>query len=189
MTIYNIESDANSIQWIIPEIDDELFLDLTTFDCKPKLPEWPSVKWYIHNPKSKKGDFYTLGVDGALVFNEKVYDSDLAGLLEMAGEILPVQLEDGTQLYILNVLECVNALDKEKTTWHLYDDGSKRSIKDFVFHSNRITESSLFKIPETSKIDILVYSGVKDPEDEFKTLYEKLGFTGLTFKELYSSEK
>ncbi|MDB4106783.1 hypothetical protein OAD08_00165 [bacterium] len=37
--------------------------------------------------------------------------------LEMAGEILPITLETGEGLYILNVTECVNALDKEKSEY------------------------------------------------------------------------
>jgi len=113
-----------------------------------------------------------------------VYDSELFTVLEIAGEILPLNMENGEKLYVLNVLECVNLLNSNKTIWHIYDSGEKGHILQYSFYDS-VSESSLFKIPETSKVEILTYSGIKDDTDEFYTLYKKMGFTGLIFRELY----
>jgi len=105
-------------------------------------------------------------------------------LLEMAGQILPINV-DGKKLYALNVLECINCLDQENSKFDYYEDGTKGRILRYAFH-HRLTASSIFKIPETSRGEILTYSGVKDAEDEFYSLYKQLKFTGLRFEELYS---
>jgi len=49
-------------------------------------------------------------------------------------------------------------------------------------------ESSIFKIPQTARADILCYEGLKDPVDEFKPTVEKRGLTGIKFRELWQSD-
>lgn len=185
MEIYQVKTNLD-YQWVLPQIEESKLLNLITFDCYPKVESWPNIDWYIYNPKRKKGNFFEIGHSGALVFDETVFNSDLYSLIEMAGEVLTIKLEDNTNLYVLNVLKCINSLNQKKTKWQLYEDGSKARILDYSFHTNRFSESSLFKIPETSKIEILTYSGIKGDEDEFKSLYEYLGFTGLEFKQIYT---
>ncbi|MDB4262511.1 hypothetical protein N9849_00755 [bacterium] len=81
------------------------------------MKTWNSPDFYIHNPILEKGDFFHVGA-GCIAFGEKVWNCDrMVDSLEMAGEILPITLETGEGLYILNVTECVNALDKEKSEY------------------------------------------------------------------------
>ncbi|AXE18452.1 hypothetical protein DR864_12160 [Runella rosea] len=185
MEIYQVTTNLD-YQWVLPQIEESELLNLMDLNCYPKSKSWPNIDWYIYNPKKKKGNFFTTGSGGSFAFDEEVLNSDLFSLIEMAGEVLPIKLEDNTNLYILNVLKCINPLNQKKTKWQLYEDGSKGRILDYSFHTNRFSESSLFKIPETSKIEILTYSGIKGDEDEFKSLYEYLGFTGLEFKQIYT---
>ena len=184
MNIFSVKVDSNKYQWIMPQVDEKELLNYTTFNCEQKFNEWKQVEWYSFNPKSTEGNFYSIGSHGAFAFDEAVYQSDLFTLLEMSGEILPINLEN-RKLYILNVLECVNALNEGSTKWDIYDDGSKGRIIDYSFYEGRLSESTLFKIPQTSKSEILVYSGIKDEGDEFMKLYQKLGFTGLVFDEIF----
>ena len=183
MEVYSVKVDSNTFQWIMPDCKEEDILRYTTYDCEAKQAANFNINWYAFNPKSKLGNFFTLGTGGAFAFDQHVYDSDLLGLLEMAGEIIPIQMGEHT-LYILNVLECVNALDEDHTKWDYYDDGSRGRILEYAFHK-RFSESSLFKIPQTCKGEILTYSGLKDNDDEFKSLYEKLNFTGLLFDKVF----
>jgi len=99
---------------------------------------------------------------------------------EMAGELLPI-FYDGEEYTLLNVLECVNALDNkrtEKTTW----------ITKYYFHSSRFSESSIFKIPEET-VSVLSLERDGCPECEFKACVEANGLTELIFEELWNSEK
>jgi len=168
----------------MPRISGGNLLDLLSFDCITKKNEFDNIEWYVFNPKKKKCNFYT-GISGALVFDQEIYDSDLINLFEMAGEILPIKLESGEILYALNVLECVNMLNQNETIYDIYDDGQKGRILKYSFYENCLSESSIFKIPETSKTEILTYSNVKNPDDEFYTAYKDSGFTGLVFELLY----
>ena len=118
---------------------------------------------------------------GILVFNEKVLDI-CQTLFEMAGEILPMQVERGPKLYLLNILDCINALDYSRTKWDYYDDGTKGRILEYKLHKNRIgNESTIFKIPETSKTEIFCFTDDRDEDDQF---YHKHKLTGLIFEEI-----
>jgi hypothetical protein len=187
MKIYSVKRNANNIQWIIPRVpEDNRLLELLTFDCAIKEGQFDNIDWYIFNTKGKKGIFFN-GITGALVFDQLVYESDLFTLFETAGEILPIKLEGGEKLYALNILECINMLNSKETTYDIYDNGENGRIINYSFYPNRISESSIFKIPETSRVDIFTYTGVHDESDEFFYLYKKLGLTGLVFEELYST--
>ncbi len=127
-----------------------------------------------------------MGVPNALIFDKEVYDSEIFTLFEIAGEILPIHLESGEILYALNILECVNMLNKKDTVYDFYESGeiSNRILK-YSFYSDRIPESSIFKISDTSRSDIFTYSDVKYEGDEFFYLYNKLKFTGLVFNNMH----
>ncbi len=105
----------------------------------------------------------------------------------MAGEILPLPF-NGHEYGILNITDCVNCLDDVRSEWVLGKDTGKRiRIERYVFFPDRFSESTLFKIPETRRGQLLTVEGVADPEQEFKPTVEKLGLTGLKFEPLWSS--
>jgi len=169
-------------QWFMPKNEDESME--VVFDCTKKEEEWKKLKMFVFDPKSPRCNFNTVGNGGTLLFDRKVYDSDLYDLLESAGEILPVDVE-GETFFLLNILVCVNALDDESSTYNT-TRGRKGRLISPALYDNRMTESSIFKIPETCKTEMYCYSGVKDADLEFKYLYEKLGFTGLEFQAMES---
>ncbi|GHT32494.1 hypothetical protein FACS189434_04360 [Bacteroidia bacterium] len=137
----------------------------------------------------KVKNFYSLGTYGAFVFDE--YTLEICRtVFEMAGEILPIQIERGPELYLLNILECMNGLNYETTKWDYYDDGTKGRILKYGFHPERVlNEASIFKIPEKISTGIFCYADVKNPDDEFYHLYHKHKLTGLIFEELYNDGK
>jgi hypothetical protein len=183
MKIFKIIEDVNNMQSIQP-IDESLInLIFLRFNCESRKKEWKELKVYIYNPKRIEKDFYNMGV-GIWVFNEKVLDI-CRTIFEMAGEILPIQVENGKKLYLLNVLDCINILDYNRAQWDYYDDGSKGRILAYKFHENRIgNESTIFKIPETCKTDIFCYTDARNEDDQFYYLYHKHKLTGLIFEEI-----
>jgi len=104
----------------------------------------------------------------------------------MSGELLPLTYNK-ENFTVLNVTECVDALDDVNTKW-VYGKGTRAKIKiaKHAFHQHRLPETPLFKIPQTSKSRILTVEGMKDPLDEFKPSVERFGLTGLIFKEICS---
>ncbi|MCR9115800.1 MAG: hypothetical protein NXI22_02495 [bacterium] len=61
-----------------------------------------------------------------------------------------------------------------------------RKIKKYVFDGQQI-DISLFKIPETRESELFTLDGF-DPPNDFKTLVELHGFTGVTFKTLWTGD-
>jgi hypothetical protein len=131
-------------------------------------------------------NFYSIGTYGVLVFDEHTLEI-CRTIFEMAGEILPIKVERGPDLYLLNVLECMNGLNYDITIWDYYNDGSKGRILKFGFHPERVlNEASIFKIPEDLKTSIFCYADIKNPDDEFYHIYHKYKLTGLIFEEVYN---
>jgi hypothetical protein len=184
MRIFKVESDVNNIQAVQPTDEKLINLQFLNFDCEPRLKDWKGLEVYIYNPKRKKRDFFNMGI-GTLIFNEKVLDI-CQTVFEMAGEILPIKIErDGEKLYLLNILQCRNGLDYDRTVWDYYYDGTKGRILDYKFHEWRVQdESTLFKIPETSKTDIFCFTDDRNEDDQFYYLYHKHKLTGLIFEEI-----
>ncbi|MGE5265212.1 MAG: hypothetical protein ACM3S0_17675 [Acidobacteriota bacterium] len=103
----------------------------------------------------------------------------------MAGELLPLPYE-GEEYTVRNVLECINCLDQKKTEWvYGQTTGERIEIKKYAFHRNRFSESRIFKIPETSKAEVLVVEWKEDSSDEFKYAVEEAGLRGLLFQTIW----
>ena len=183
MEILRIRPDVEQYQSILLSDPSAWSSGAFDFDCEKKST-WKCAKCYVHNPKLIRGNFMSL-CPGFLVFDQITLDG-MDDIMEMAGEILPLKVGDESY-FGLNVLECVNALDERATKWRLARDShTKIGISEYAFHANRMSESSLFKVPETAKGDLLVYRGLKDNDDEFIGRYERLGLTGLEFDTMFS---
>jgi hypothetical protein len=187
MKIFKIRTDSNKVQMLNLSDSSKVTLEGWRFDGLTKSSSWNLESVYIDNPLMEPKDFYLYGL-GVLVFNERVL-SVCGEIFEMSGEILPMQIERGPKVYLLNILQCMNGLDYEKTKWDYYKDGTKGRILEYAFHPERvINESSIFKIPETVRSDIFCHSEIGDPDYDFYKIYHKNGFTGLTFKEVFNGE-
>lgn len=181
MKVYRIRPDVTQFQKLFPDDDSIWSTGMLTFDGTPKASIWCPPKVFVLKPKLKRGNFFGVAA-GALVADPKAC-GELAFLLEVSTEMLPLPFE-GQELKLINVIACVNVLDQDKTLRSPVGKPTK-----YVFKPNRFTESPLFKIPETDVCEILTIEGLKDPEDEFKFNVESRGLTGLTFEELWDSEK
>ena len=186
MKIYRIKTDSNNVQALNIIDGDKAKVQLPMFDCDSVINDWQPLDVYIHNPKTKPKNFYQLDL-GTLVCDE--YTLEICySVFETCGEILPIQVERGPKLYMLNILKCMNGLNYDTTEWAYFKDGTRGRILKYSFHLDRlISASSIFKIPETAKTAMFTYSSSKDEENEFYTLYNKHNLTGLIFEELQSS--
>lgn len=184
MKIYRVEPDVNNFQYFMLEDDGLLLSEMLNFDGTPKADKWEAPAVYILKPKLKAGNFPDLFSKAVIVVDEVALEL-LRDLLEMSGDLLPFSHED--KLYhVVNVTECINVLDTHRTRWRY--EKCRPPIDRYVFHRKRLTQSPLFKIPETCKSEILTCEGIDDPEHEFKGRVEQFGLKGLVFEELWSSE-
>lgn len=187
MKIYEISSDVDIYQWLIPNVPDSEILEYTTFDCIQRFSSWLPPKVYILDPPGREGDFAYF-TPGVLVAGPSAIGK-VRPFFEMAGELLPFWCE-GDAYTLLNVTACVDALNHEKTEWHKAEDGSRVSIKNICFDKDKLNTltSSIFKIPETRRGSVLTWEKDGNPENEFKAFVEENGLTGLLFEELWNAE-
>ena len=183
MKIYQIKTDSNNVQLVQPTDQNLDTLNLLNFDCEPRKVGWNELEVYVYNPKIKPKNFFSMP-SGILVFDEKTLDI-CQTVFEIAGEILPLQVERGQKLYVLNILQCMNGLDYDRTKWDYYPrTGKKGRILEYKFHEWRImNESTLFKIPESS-VNIFCFTDDRNEDDQFYYLYHKHQLTGLIFEEI-----
>ena len=183
MKIFKIRQDVENIPWLLPADN-----KYCKFDCSKKMPMWEPHLFYNADPKKKAHSFFSLGTSSVLVFDEHTLEI-CQTVFEMAGEILTIRVERAKDLYLLNVLECMNGLNYDTTVWDYYNDGTKGRILQYAFHPDRVlNEASIFKIPE-ELANIFCYADVKNPDDEFYHIYHKNKLTGLIFEELYNYGK
>jgi hypothetical protein len=183
--IYRVSVDVERYQTLVPKDERIWTSSQLVFDGRRKL-DWIPCETYVLNPLRTRGNFFHL-CPGALVFDETAY-SALDESLERSGEILPITTEGGGgQLYVLNVTECVNALDHAKAEWAYSTDGERKlGLKRYAFHLNRLPDSSLFKIPETARGDVLVQS--RALEEGFLEVYRSKELRGLVFGQILEDE-
>lgn len=181
MKVYEIHVDLDRFQTFY--VDDLSF----RFDCTPLIPTWKAPEAYILHPKLKAGDFYGFQWFGTLVASPEIR-GNIEFYFEVAGEILDIRHE-GKTYALLNVLECINVLDQDRSEWALSDEGERIRLTKFAFHEHRFTESSIFKIPEKCRTTIYTYVRENDPDHEFKAFVEENGLTGIEFIEVWDSEK
>jgi len=179
--VYRLKVDVNKYQYFLPE--QEEYEAKLWMDCISKADNWLPPPVFVYKPFHKKGDFYSFN-SSALITSPKATQV-LYPFLEVAGELLPLPYQ-GELFTLLNVTECIDCLHQQKTEWmQSKDTGDNLWIKKYVFHTNRFSESDIFKIPETCKSEILIVEGLKDPKDEFRYAVESAGLQGIVFEEIW----
>jgi hypothetical protein len=184
MKVYRVINDVNHYQFFLPEkTEDWPKLEM---DCTSRSSTWQPPSVYVFNPTLQRGDFYQFG-GGVLIANSRSTDV-LREFFEMAGELLPLSYND--DMYTaLNVTECVNCLDSERSEWVIgVSTNSKLYPKKYAFHRKRFAESPLFKIPETCRGEILLAEGLRDPQREFRHVVNRAKLRGLVFEKLWDTD-
>jgi len=185
MNVYRVTHDVTTYQTFSPSDESAYDSDLL-FEAKNKIDDWKDLEVFTLNPLMPTSNFPYLCAGTILC--DKLAVEKLFKFFEMAGELLPV-INEGETYYALNVIECINMLNQKDTEWEINRvSGIKVWINKFSFHPDRVLESTLFKIPETYRAEILTYADVIDPEDEFYYQYQKSGLKGLIFEKLWSDD-
>lgn len=182
--VFEVRTDSNQYQTLFPS--DAQVSPWPRFNGKP-IADWHPPRVFTSDVSLRKGDFWGFGGDGfSFAVRPEVRDiKEVRGMLETAGQLLPLPHE-GEIFRVVNVTQCVDALDHDKTQWLVgQSTGHRLLITRFAFNPARLPWSTLFKIPES--MSVLCYEA-GSPEREFKATVERLGLTGLLFKEVWRSE-
>jgi len=181
--IYKVENDVEKFSIALPMNDSIWEANTLVFNGSSKKGSWKDIDFFLQDKRLEIPNCIYIA-PGAIAFDEAAADS-LIDILEMSGELLPVTI-DGKAYFLHNITEVVGALDEEKTSWDIID-GVKIDILKYCFLPNRLSESSLFKIPNLNSIDIFAYSHGKDLSDEFVFRYNQANLKGLKFIQVFSA--
>lgn len=182
LTIYRVEKDYE-YQYFLPENPGDTEKLIT--ECLPKKDSWSPVPVYNRMPLLKAGDFYHYD-SGCLIANANALKV-LGGFFGEAGEVLPLHCE-GETFWLINVLNCVNCLNRDQTEWDSRFSGLL--IKKHMFYPSRLPFPGLFKIPESRATEVLVYvNSTYQQGDDFKYRTERYDLKGIRFEKIWESEE
>lgn len=100
------------------------------------------------------GDCVCIFLTPAVVLSQ-IAISALSDLLEENGELLPLTSNDG-DFYLYHVTSIVDALDHKRAHLRYWSKESVRDVKHYSFDELRIEQLSIFRLPETRRIETLV---------------------------------
>ncbi|MFD2330784.1 imm11 family protein [Cohnella sp. GCM10020058] len=140
------------------------------------VERWGDLKFY-----SNKGldlDIIALSA-GTLALSKKAIVAT-QDLLADKVETLPLE-HDSLELFAINVINIIPALDRSRSQLTLWPDGEIRKITQYAFSQEIIKDAAIFKLPEFITTYIFV-------TDVFRERVLQYNLTGFRFIELWDSE-
>ena len=186
-TYYEVTSDPDCFQYFL--LDDSSAFDRYRFDGRPLSEHWHPPSVYSFKPRLPEGDFWDFGLGGFgttfAIRPEALSRPGFREYLSSVGELLPLPYL-GRDFAVWNVTNCIDALDREASSWLHYENGERFRVDVPRFREDR-RGWNVFKVPE---ISASIYAWVDDktePQQLFMRLVEHEGLTGLVFHELYTT--
>ena len=178
MKVYILDADSDRYKSLVM-ITGDLFELVRRFNGKPMKRPWTDVKIGLAPDANTfpKGDFPSL-IPSVPIFSPRAI-SALGDLLESNGEVLPIVC-DSEQYFIFNVTRVVDALDESNSEIVRFKDSSRvLNIRDYAFLKDRISELTIFKIPQDNTIFVT---------DIFVKRVKSKKLKGFWFPHVWSSE-
>ena len=154
-------------------------------DGKSKLSTWKPLPIFEADPGLELGNFAYCW-DGGFVVDTSAAEV-LKPILEQCAELLPLKGYKSRAYHLLNVLNCPDCLDEQRTKWRVGKKNKTRfAIEEYAFMPEKLPDSTLFRIPK----NVALFTVVDHPNSsaEFKKIVEREGLTGLKFDEVWSED-
>jgi hypothetical protein len=189
MKVYEIKPDLKK-HWLVPTNTEEFYREYR-FNLERVEGTWNYTcpkTFYIKDPlRSENGDFLHLAAS-ALVCR-KTAESALGEIMHLCGEMLPGILDDtDEEIVILNPLLCYNCFDKKNSVYFAAGGEFISEVTKHVLFAERIGSSTLFRIAHLGGLYCLAGRDAEEDVEAFYPVYQKMGFTGLVFEEVWDSE-
>lgn len=156
---------------------------LYSLDMKAKRGEWSPLPVYWAKPKLRHANIEYCWSGGYAL--DPVALQVLGTLLEDCCEFLPLLSCAGVTYHLMNPLVVADCLDREASQYR-WEMKYSHHIAKFQFLPELFPDAALFKLPK--RVELLTVSGDREPEREFKAVYERAELTGLKFRELWSDQ-
>jgi len=184
MKVYFVESDL-AFQSLSSDEFKKVFPLMNT-SAAESFGDIEFPEFYVHDSKKIRGNFFNIGK--GIVFDDAAH-SELGSIVESAGELFPVEVEQIGTLQYLNVLETNDSLDHDKSIWRDEEDNEKYVLLKYAFQPEKLrSNSGLFRIAENRYSKPLAVTGSPLQKGDFYAQYHASGLTGLSFRLLWSDE-
>lgn len=206
ITFYEVDTDVELYQYFLLD-EGEQPKELVS-DGRPWKDIWQPPTVFSFQPRLREGDFWNFGL-GAFgtsfaVRPESFERTGVAYYLEGAGELLPLPYQ-GREFKVLNITECIDALDRERTVWYDYQDLDPAEAGELADEAAQALAEAepvvdkpafrldrlgwqLYKLPETAITKIYYWEHSGMAEEQFRLFCEREGLKGLIFTPIYSTE-
>jgi hypothetical protein len=158
--------------------EDEGFAELVNrFDGRAIGDRWHAFN-VVYDEESLDlpiGDFPSIFLSHIPVFSVRAVQA-LRPVLSTNGELLPLN-SDYEKYFAFNVTTLLDALSAKDSDIVYYPSGRIMDVRKYVLDLKRVTFQSIFKLPETARMDVFV-------SDEFVGIVESHGLRGFSFKQV-----
>jgi hypothetical protein len=167
-------------EWALP-VDDRDFEMFATFDGTRRESTWRPVRvGLLHDDEGggarETSDFPWLG-SYVLVLRPRAVDS-LGSILRSAGELLPLACDEA-DLWVLNHLHIVDALDENGSDIVRFSTGRVMTVERWSLNLDRLGSEAIFKVPQLMRGPLLF-------NESFVEAVAAAGLRGIEFNEVWS---
>jgi hypothetical protein len=146
----------------------------------PQLASWKKPRAKLvpveEDAPCQRSDFPWLGSHALVLRQEPAMR--LRDMLEANGELLPMDGDDGTELFAFNA-QVVDALDEERSDVARFSSGEILEIRKPVFRTEALRDVDIFRLPGRG--------GETFVSERFVQRVQEAGLQGLSFLEVWSS--
>lgn len=150
-TIYRYAPDPNRFEALEPKSPKDLRTSNRFYKSKPMAKNWKPFE--VKRWAGRVGDFPSL-YGFIPVFSQRAWDV-LGPLLADVVEALPIKHPSGKAYYAINVLQVVDCLDRKRSQLEFSSSGKVMGVEKYVFDPKRLPPFHMFKIPESSDLEVL----------------------------------
>lgn len=152
---------------------------LLVFDGERKAERWPSGGLAVKRTKLEDDlfQFYQLA-PGALAYREELIAAcdDFYWIASQHSELLQVRCGEAI-LNVINIIAFMEPLQRDELG---YETGTPCNVISFY--------APIFKIRGRPPMDLYCLSGLTNPMNEFKPVYDHYKFKGLTFPSIWTEK-
>jgi hypothetical protein len=180
MKIWIIERDSNVVESAtFEDFEKDYHKYFENSFCGKFIDNWGDIRIRRYG-KKRKCDLYSF-YSGSPLISERAM-LELKSFSQNKIQFLPVTYNGNQTLYLINVIEVIDCLDRERSIIKRSYEGKIITVKKHEFIKERLENADIFKIPEAINFTIYV-------SDNVKKFIEESGLIGFEFTEVWNSDK
>jgi len=174
MAIWSLETASDFTDFFFPlEEDKNFFHEMVRSYLEESMSAakvWRPL-YMLRGEPMKQPDFFEIGDTDVIGMSQKAVEI-LRSLFNPDIELLPIETDAG-KYYALNILNTIDCLNKEESTFRMAKNGIIVSYDSLEFYEGKLQGHAIFKIPELPYNTFIT--------DKVVDQYEEHSLQGLSF--------